>query len=149
MTCGSCRAARRRRAAPLRPAGSPPLSKALGWKTTIVDAKHDPNAATQQIRSPVAAKADAIVVDGFPCSWAPGALSAAQSAGVKVYGLNSFDCNASGDKKVYDGQSVYGVLSTTPSSLFLHDKVGAGIVNCVIAKTEGKGKVLAATTSLA
>jgi hypothetical protein len=65
---------------------------------------------------------------------------------VKVYGLNSFDCNGSGGQKLYVGQNVYGGLDYAQC---LHDKVGAGIANRVIAKTGGKGKVLAPTTSLA
>jgi ribose transport system substrate-binding protein len=108
----------------------------LGWKTTVVDAKLDPSTAGQEIKSAVAAKANAIVLDGFPCSWAPGAISAAKSAGVKVYGLLSFDCTG---QKLYDGQLLFGKDNYEQ---YLEDQVGAGIAAYIIDKTDGKGNVL-------
>jgi ribose transport system substrate-binding protein len=92
----------------------------LGWKATVVDAKLDPSTATQEIKSAVAAQANAIVVDGFPCSWAPGALASAKAAGVKLYGLLSFDCPG---KPLYDGQLLFGKETYEQ---YLEDQVGAG-----------------------
>jgi ribose transport system substrate-binding protein len=109
----------------------------LGWKATVVDAKLDPSTATQEIKTAVAAKADAIVVDGFPCSWAPGALASAKAAGVKLYGLLSFDCPG---KPLYDGQLLFGKETY---GQYLEDQVGAGIAAYIIDKTDGKGNVLA------
>lgn len=108
----------------------------LGWKTTVVDAKLDPATATQEIKSAVAAKADAIVLDGFPCSWAPGAIASAKSAGVKIYGLLSFDCPG---KALDDGQLLFGKETYQQ---YLEDQVGAGIAAYIIDKTDGKGNVL-------
>jgi ribose transport system substrate-binding protein len=108
----------------------------LGWKTTVVDAKLDPSTAAQEISSAVAAKANAIVLDGFPCSWAPGAISAAKSAGVKIYGLLSFDCTG---HELYDGQLLFGKETYEQ---YLKDQVGAGIASYIIDKTDGKGNVL-------
>ena len=85
----------------------------LGWKATVVDAKLDPATATQEIKSAVAAKANAIVLDGFPCSWAPGAIASAKSAGVKIYGLLSFDCPG---KALDDGQLLFGKEPTSSTS---------------------------------
>lgn len=108
----------------------------LGWKATVVDAKLDPGTATQEIKSAVAAKANAIVVDGFPCSWAPGALASAKAARVKLYGLLSFDCPG---KPLYDGQLLFGKETYEQ---YLEDSVGAGIAAYIIDKTDGKGKIL-------
>lgn len=108
----------------------------LGWKTTVVDAKLDPATATQEIKSAVAAKANAIVLDGFPCSWAPGAIASAKSAGVKVYGLLSFDCPG---KALDDGALLFGKLTYEQ---YLENEVGAGIAAYIIDKTDGKGNVL-------
>jgi ribose transport system substrate-binding protein len=108
----------------------------LGWKTTVVDAKLDPSTATQEIKSAVAAKADAIVLDGFPCSWAPGAIASAKSAGVKIYGLLSFDCSG---KALDDGQLLFGKETYQQ---YLEDQAGAGIAAYIIDKTNGKGNVL-------
>lgn len=108
----------------------------LGWKTTVVDAKLDPATATQEIKSAVAAKANAIVLDGFPCSWAPGAIASAKSAGVKIYGLLSFDCPG---KALDDGQLLFGKETYQQ---YLEDRVGAGIAAYIIDTTDGKGNVL-------
>jgi ribose transport system substrate-binding protein len=108
----------------------------LGWKATVVDAKLDPGTAAQEINSAVAAKANAIVVDGFPCSWAPGALASAKAAGVKLYGLLSFDCPG---KPLYDGQLLFGKQTYEQ---YLEDQVGAGIAAYIIDKTDGKGNIL-------
>jgi ribose transport system substrate-binding protein len=108
----------------------------LGWKATVVDAKLDPSTATQEIKSAVAAKANAIVLDGFPCSWAPGAIASAKSAGVKIYGLLSFDCPG---KALDDGQLLFGKETYQQ---YLEDQVGAGIAAYIIDKTDGKGNVL-------
>jgi len=121
-------------------AGVASAATSLGWRITITDAKLDPKAASDQIRSAVAAKADAVIVDGFPCAWAPGALAQAKSAGVKIYGLNSDDCNSSGGSKLFDAEALYGKGSYRA---FLRDQVGGGIAQYVIAKTKGKGKILA------
>ena len=111
-------------------------SSHLGWKTTVVDAKLDPSTATQEIKSAVAAKANAIVLDGFPCSWAPGAIASAKAAGVKIYGLLSFDCPG---KALDDGELLFG---KDTYEQYLHDQVGAGIAAYIIDKTDGKGNVL-------
>lgn len=108
----------------------------LGWRATVVDAKLDPGTAAQEINSAVAAKANAIVVDGFPCSWAPGALASAKAAGVKLYGLLSFDCPG---KPLYDGQLLFGKQTYEQ---YLEDQVGAGIATYIIDKTDGKGNIL-------
>jgi ribose transport system substrate-binding protein len=108
----------------------------LGWKATVVDAKLDPATATQEIKSAVAARANAIVLDGFPCSWAPGAIASAKSAGVKIYGLLSFDCP---DKALDDGQLLFGKETYQQ---YLEDQVGAGIAAYIIDTTDGKGNVL-------
>jgi ribose transport system substrate-binding protein len=108
----------------------------LGWKATVVDAKLDPATATQEIKSAVAAKANAIVLDGFPCSWAPGAIASAKAAGVKIYGLLSFDCPG---KPLDDGQLLFGKETYEQ---YLEDQVGAGIAAYIIDKTDGKGDVL-------
>jgi ribose transport system substrate-binding protein len=108
----------------------------LGWKTTVVDAKLDPATATQEIKSAVAAKANAIVLDGFPCSWAPGAIATAKAAGVKIYGLLSFDCPG---KALDDGQLLFG---NETYQQYLEDQVGAGIAAYIIDQTGGKGNVL-------
>lgn len=108
----------------------------LGWNAAVVDAKLDPTTATQEIKSAVAAKANAIVVDGFPCSWAPGALASAKAAGVKLYGLLSFDCPG---KALYDGQLLFGKETYEQ---FLENQVGAGIGAYIIDKTDGKGNIL-------
>ena len=108
----------------------------LGWKTTVVDAKLDPATATQEIKSAVAAKANAIVLDGFPCSWAPGAIATAKAAGVKIYGLLSFDCPG---KALDDGQLLFGKETY---GQYLENDVGAGIAAYIIDKTDGKGNVL-------
>jgi ribose transport system substrate-binding protein len=111
-------------------------SSHLGWKTTVVDAKLDPSTATQEIKSAVAAKANAIVLDGFPCSWAPGAIASAKAAGVKIYGLLSFDCPG---KALDDGELLFG---KDTYEQYLHNQVGAGIAAYIIDKTDGKGNVL-------
>jgi ribose transport system substrate-binding protein len=108
----------------------------LGWKATVVDAKLDPATATQEIKSAVAAKANAIVLDGFPCNWAPGAIASAKAAGVKIYGLLSFDCAG---KPLDDGQLLFG--KETYEQYLVND-VGGGIAAYIIDKTDGKGNVL-------
>jgi ribose transport system substrate-binding protein len=113
---------------------------ALGWKMTLVDGKLDPNVYNSQIRAAIAAKADAIILIAVDCSLTEASLQAAHRAGVKVYGVYSLDCNQAGGtgKPLFDAQISFGNESY-PGYI---NSYGKAIADYVIAKTDGKAKVI-------
>jgi ribose transport system substrate-binding protein len=79
---------------------------AIGWKSKILDGKFDPTVWNKLLRSAVAAKPDAVILDAVDCAAVQASLSAAKQAGIKIYGFYSFDCNDSYTKgaSLFDGQ---------------------------------------------
>jgi ribose transport system substrate-binding protein len=67
-------------------------AKAMGWKTTLYDAKLNPARIAEGYRQAIAAKADGIVSYSIDCPLAPGALAQAEKAGIKVVTGESLDC---------------------------------------------------------
>lgn len=91
-------------------AGAEEAAKAIGWKAKVVDGKFDPSVYNQQVRAAIAAKADGLVLVFVDCPAVSGSLKAARTAGMKVYGLGSVDCDdqyAGGKAKQLDGALTY------------------------------------------
>jgi ribose transport system substrate-binding protein len=79
-------------------------SKALGWRTRVVDTKGAPDAATAGIKQATAAKADVIVLNVIECGVVEAAAKQAKAAGVKLVETTAADCDAPnvGHKALFD-----------------------------------------------
>lgn len=115
-------------------------AKAIGWDVKLVDGKLDPSVYNTLIRSAVAAKVDAVVLVAVDCNLVTGALQAAHAAGVKIYGMYSFDCNedGKGGKPLFDASIQYDVGSYAKYA----GNAAKAAADYVIAKTAGKANIL-------
>jgi ribose transport system substrate-binding protein len=129
-------------------AGVTQADNALGWKTTIFDTKANPSLLVSGIRQAIAARADAIVIYGAACSEAKQPLADARNAGIKIVGVEAYDCN----------QTIQGPVGTIPGQPqefssqvryvqgdFAHYFYDVGVINAewLIAKEAGKANVIA------
>jgi ribose transport system substrate-binding protein len=123
-------------------AGAKEAGETIGWKMTVFDGKGSPDVFASGIRSAIAAKADAIILDAVDCVAAKSALQEARQAGVNIYGIFSMDCDDPfvGGEPLFDAQLTYeggmsfGEYAEGP---FIHS-----LADYVIAKTEGEAKII-------
>jgi ribose transport system substrate-binding protein len=117
-------------------------AKAAGWNFHIADGNlgiaDGYNAA---IRSAIAAKADAIIVDSFSCQPAQQSLREARAAKIPVLGIESTDCS------VFDhGPNMYTVPFIPNSTLTSNEKWfqarGTRAADYIIQATGGKAKLI-------
>jgi len=117
-------------------------AKAAGWNFHIADANlgiaDGYNAA---IRSAIAAKADAIIVDSFSCQPAQQSLKEAGAAKIPVLGIESTDCS-----EFDHGPNMYTVPfipnSTLKSNKEWFQARGSRAADYVIQATGGKAKLI-------
>ncbi len=124
-------------------AGAMQAGKVIGWHMKLVDGKYDPATYNSLIRQAIAAKVDGIVLVVVDCDLVQGSLKAAKAAGIKIYGLYSIDCNdpfGGGGSPLFDGSIEYqGGMSY---GRYMEQDYGKAIADYVIAKTDGKAKVI-------
>jgi ribose transport system substrate-binding protein len=76
-------------------AGFQDAAKSMGWHTTVVDGKFEPNLFLSGIEQAVAARADGIVIYAIDCASVKNGLEAAKSARIPVVGIESQNCDPS------------------------------------------------------
>lgn len=117
--------------------------EALGWDVSVVDGKGTPDAFAKAIRGAVADKADAVVLVAIDCVAAKGALEEAHRAGVKVYGIYSFDCNdpllEEPGEPLFDAEINYGGNTYGEQ---VEDEYSKSVADYVIAATDGRAKII-------
>jgi ribose transport system substrate-binding protein len=74
-------------------AGVEEAAKAIGWDVKTVDGASDPTKYAEGIRAAIAAGVDGLVLDNVDCQAVKQPLQQARAAGIKIFGLASFDCN--------------------------------------------------------
>lgn len=123
--------------------GAERAAKALGWQTQIFDTKGDPTQAAAGIRQGIASKADGVYLYATDCPLVKQALREARRANLAVVAGESVDCDygAPDQEKLFTGVVTYVEGS--------YDKfiaaAGEAQADYVIAKSEGKAKVLIIT----
>ncbi|MBB4662870.1 substrate-binding domain-containing protein [Conexibacter arvalis] len=117
----------------------------LGWNMKFVDGKQDPTVYNAQIRAAAAAGADAVILNGIDCAQTKGAIVAAQRAGTRVYGAGAHDCDDqfAGEEPLFDGRIRWAPEGEPDDyGTFQREIVGKAIADWVIARTDGKAKVI-------
>ncbi len=124
--------------------GAQEAGTAMGWKMTVFDGKGSPDVYAKGIRSAVAAKADGVILDVVDCVAAKSALQEAKAAGVKIFAHYSLDCDdpllGTGGAPLFDAQITYQSGSTYAQ--VTEDQYSRSVGDYVIAKTDGKAKVI-------
>ncbi len=116
-------------------------AKALGWKTTLYDAKSDPARIAQGYRLAVAAGADGVIPYSLDCSISKAGLIAAKKAKIPVVTAEAFeDC---GGAPLFTGIVEY----TQGDFEVWWTKYGAAQATNVIVGTDAKAKVITITQS--
>lgn len=114
-------------------------ARALGWKTTVVDGKFNPDTWAGGIRQAISAKADAIVTIGFDCSAVKQPLLEAKAAHVVTIGVYGLDCN---DPSV-GGQPEYSsLLKLGQPTADYFKSWGKAQADYIIANSDAKAKVI-------
>ena len=110
----------------------------LGWKATVVDGKYDQGGAwSAGITGAVAAGADGLVLVGLDCQNVQQPIRQARDAGLHILSVYTSDC----DPPLFDVAMMYG--ESIPSTDAWDYQIGANSANYVIAKSNGKAKILA------
>lgn len=119
-------------------------AKALGWKSQIIDGKLNPTGYQDAMRQAIAAHPDGILTDALSCVDIKVQLQAAKDAKIPVIaGPSSFDCDASDS-----GPNLYtSVIKSGGDMIPFHKALGEMRANYVIAKTDGKAKIILTTHS--
>jgi ribose transport system substrate-binding protein len=123
-------------------AGAKEAGASIGWKMTVFDGKGSPDVLAGGIRSAIADKADAIILDAVDCVAAKSALQEARQAGVKIYGIFSLDCDDPfvGGKPLFDAQLTYEGGMTFGE--YFEGPFIRSLADYVIAKTKGEAKII-------
>lgn len=125
-------------------AGAKEAAKTIGWDLTVVDGKGRPDVYANGIRSAIADGADGIILGVIDCVAAKSALQDARKAGVKTFAFYAFDCDdpilKEQGEPLFDAELNYG------DGMAYYDYVekiqSQGVADYVIAKTEGKAKII-------
>lgn len=112
----------------------------IGWDTTLVDAKFDPNNALLGIRQAVAAGADGIFLDIQDCAPVQAALQEAKDAKIPVVATEALDC----DETDPDAPSLFTWQTRYTEGTYVDWVKAWGKVQAAytIAQTNGEAKVL-------
>jgi ribose transport system substrate-binding protein len=114
------------------------VAKTLGWNVTLVDGAFGANDGYNKgIRQAIAAHADGIILVSIDCNMVTQPLREAKSAGLKVIGQNSFPC--ADDPSL---MTAMNYSSSTPSLAWFGQAEGVAQADYIIAKTDGKAKIL-------
>ncbi|NMN98344.1 sugar ABC transporter substrate-binding protein [Antrihabitans stalactiti] len=124
-------------------AGAQEAGQVIGWQMTVFDGKGSPDVFASGIRSAIAAKADAIILDAVDCVAVKSALQEAHQAGVKIYGIFSMDCDdalAGGGESLFDAELTYeGGMSFGE---YAEGPFIRSLADYVIAKTDGEAQII-------
>lgn len=114
--------------------------ESLGWEYHVIDGNFGLAGAYQNaIRTAVAAGADAVIADAFPCSDVQQAAQEAKDAGVTVIGADTIDCTADGGPHLYT-EMQYTTEGPSPED---HWKgFGKYSADYLINITDGKAKII-------
>ena len=117
--------------------------ESIGWTVTVFDGKGSPDVFADGIRSAIADKADAIILDAVDCVAVKGALEEAHEAGVKIYGIFAMDCDdplAGGGEPLFDAELLYEDGMTFQE--YTEGPFIRSVADYVIAETDGKPKII-------
>lgn len=119
--------------------GAEEAASSLGWDTTLVDSKGDPNLMSQGVRQAIAADADGIFIEAFDCEYMKQALVEAKEAGIPVVGSETRDCNEDLDYEPTQGPKLFtSVVSYAVGDLpDMMAALGDFQAQYMLAKTEG------------
>ncbi len=117
-------------------------ASSVGWDVTVADGKLDFSIYSNLIRQAIAAKADAIALVAIDCASVQAPLAEAKKAGIKIYGLLSFDCNVpdASNTALFDGSLGLGGADASLADYL--SSLGETAANYIIAKTKGKAQVV-------
>lgn len=125
--------------------GAIAAAKVAGWQTRLGNGKSDPAAMNAQIRTALASRPDGIILSNIDCPLVRQSLTEAHRQGVPVFAIYSLDC----DDPAYGGAG-QPLFTATPNygpyhtfAQWLEDGYAPSIADYVVAKTNGKAKVLA------
>lgn len=114
---------------------------ALKWDFHLVDGALGVGGAySAAIRTAVAAKADAIVLDAFPCQDVQAALSEAKAANVRVLGMENLDCSDTGGPSLLSAPMEYNKDATGQPEWW--KAFGRYSADYIIRATNGQAKVI-------
>ena len=113
----------------------------LGWRVTVFDGKGTPEGWDQGIRNAITDHADAIVLGSVDCNATLSALKAATAAGIKIYPINSFDCDDEfvGGKAMFSAEPLYGTLHY---GQFVSGPDEQSIADYIVTKTAGSANII-------
>lgn len=114
-------------------------ARTIGWQPTLCDGKLAPPTYVQCVNSAIAAHADAIIPTIVDCPDVRAPLQAARSAGIKIYGLVSFDCDAGGASKLFDATVQFKGAKDLKD---FYTQLASTMADYVIAKSNGSGHIL-------
>jgi ribose transport system substrate-binding protein len=118
--------------------------QALGWTTTLYDAKLNPALAPVLMQQALDSGADGLIVDAMDCPLIAKQLAEARQKGVKVIPIFAFDCNdplfGGTGSPLFSGSINYGPQSRDVGT-FTAD-YGADQADAVIAHTHGHARVI-------
>jgi ribose transport system substrate-binding protein len=103
-------------------------AKEIGWKTTVIDGKGNPQVWNGAIRTAIASKADAIAIIAVPPALVGDGLKRAKAAGIPV--VSGFNPPSTQESGVY--------AFVTPD----HTKQGEAMADWIISDSGGKAKVV-------
>jgi ribose transport system substrate-binding protein len=120
--------------------------KALGWKTTIYDAKGLPSNYTQGVSNAIANGAQGIVLVAIDCSYVKNQLQQAKSKGIAVSEVYAFDCSETnpGSPSLFSADLNFG--TRFPSLLVAWQGWGSDTAAYIIMQQKGKADALVLDT---
>jgi ribose transport system substrate-binding protein len=111
---------------------------ALGWKTTVYDAKGDPGNYTKGVTTAIANGAQGIVLIAIDCSYVKGSLEQAKAKGIAVSEVYAFDCDDTnpGSPSLFNADISFG--DRYASLIKAWEQWGSDTAAWIIANTGGK-----------
>jgi ribose transport system substrate-binding protein len=125
-------------------AGGKTAADALGWTFHLADGNlNQANGEAAALRTALAAKPDAIVLDAFSCSGVKAELQQAKQQNVPVLGLETTDCSDAGSgPSLFTVPMIYSI--TYPNNKAWWTGWGAWSADYIAAQSGGNAKVIAA-----
>jgi ribose transport system substrate-binding protein len=124
--------------------GAQQAATAIGWKSTIYDAKLNPSNYAGLVDQAIAAHVNGIILDAIDCDKVQGPLEQARKAGIKITAMYAFDCNdpnAGGEKTgLFNGVTNYGAKNANLDKFT--ESYGADQADYIIAKSDNKAKII-------
>jgi ribose transport system substrate-binding protein len=116
--------------------------RALGWKTTLYDAKGDPGSYTTGVSNAIANGANGIVLVAIDCSYVKNQLEQAKSRGIAVSEVYAFDCSETnpGSPSLFTADLSFG--SRWKSLIDAWQQWGSDTAAWIISATGGRAHAL-------